>query len=183
MALERAFQDELIAKRLPTWLRSASHEQVSTLADALKLSQYFRDRVNATLAGIQGIDVFAKARLDQALGAQQGQAFNSQRWSFLAGYREPVINSQPVGAHLTEVVYREMPLLEAALRNFPAEEAVAGGQPRGNRLMNARVGLSKPLSAAQFATLIRSLDLAGSINAISTSTCGQPSRHVKTCRR
>ncbi len=159
--LEQMFQDDLIAQRLPAWLRAGSPHQVAALTDALKLSQYFRQRVNAALADLPSIEAFAKPRLEQALATQQGQAVASQQWKFLAGYRQPVINSQPVGAHLTEVVYREMPLLEAALRNFAEDETLAGGQPKGNRLLNPRTPLAKPLPATQFATLCRALDLGG----------------------
>ncbi|NIE73149.1 hypothetical protein F3J45_01545 [Pantoea sp. Ap-967] len=157
--LEQAFQDQLIENRLPAWLRAANPGQLSALVDALKLSQYFRERVNALLAGIQGLDRFARARLEQALAEQQGEPFDSQHWALLAGQRQPLINSQPVGAHLTEVVYRQVPLLEVALRNFTEAETLDGGQPKGNRLMNARVPLAKPLTAAHFATLCRTLDL------------------------
>ncbi|MGH8463119.1 MAG: dermonecrotic toxin domain-containing protein, partial [Pseudomonas sp.] len=89
------------------------------------------------------------------------ETFNVQRWMFIAGHREPVINAQPVGAHLTQVVYADVPLLEAALRNFTAEEATAQGQPRGNRLTSARQGRVKPPSAVEFAGICRTLDLGG----------------------
>jgi hypothetical protein len=157
----QAFQDRFIAGRLPPWLRQASPEHITALAEALRRSLKIGQQLGALLVRIEGIDSFARTRLEQALEEVCDDTFNVRQWSFIAGRREPVINSQPVGAHLTEVVYADMPLLEAALRNFTEEQAEPGGQPRGNRLTSARQGSIKPPSAVEFAGLCRRLDLGG----------------------
>ncbi|MBH3428125.1 NEL-type E3 ubiquitin ligase domain-containing protein [Pseudomonas alkylphenolica] len=159
--LEQSFQDHFIAGRLPTWLRSATPEHMAKLGPALRQSLQIRQRIHTVLERIEGIDGFALGRLEQALEQHLNETFNVQRWTFIAGHREPVINAQPVGAHLTEVVYADVPLLEAALRNFTAEEATAQGQPRGNRLSSSRLGQVKPPSAVEFAGICRTLDLGG----------------------
>lgn len=159
--LEQAFQDQLIAARLPQWLRAARAEHLPDLSEALRQSLVLRQQLSAVLARLEGIDSFAKGRLEQALEGPDGEPFNVHLWSFIAGHREPVINAQPVGVHLTELVYDDMPLLEAALRNFTKDQAEEGGQPRGNRLTSARSGAVKPPSAVAFAKLCRSLDLGG----------------------
>lgn len=159
--LEQAFQDHFIAGRLPKWLRSATPDHMAKLGPALRRSLQLRHQVSAVLARIEGIDSFALEHLEQALEEHCNETFNVRQWTFIAGHREPVINSQPVGAHLTEVVYTDMPLLEAALRNFTAEEAQKEGQPRGNRLTSARQGRIKPPSPIEFANLCRTLDLGG----------------------
>lgn len=161
-ALERhaqAFHDRFIEGRLPAWLKAASPEQLPGLCQALQRSLGLRHQLSATLAGIEGIERFAQQRLEAALQARFQQPFAVNRWKFITGSRQPVINIQPVGAHLTEVVYTDMPLLEAALRNFTAEQASEAGQPRGNRLTSARQGGIKPPSAIEFAQLCRSLDI------------------------
>lgn len=158
---DEAFQDDIIGKCLPVWLRAASVEQVTALGEAMSLSLYFHQQVSAVLARIERIDRFALPALQDALQARFGAAFDVPRWTFRVGHREPIINAQPVGAHLTEVVYGQMPLLEAALRNFTLAEAEPGGQPRGNRLLNAREGRVRPPSAIEFAALCRELDVGG----------------------
>ncbi|WP_342625278.1 NEL-type E3 ubiquitin ligase domain-containing protein [Pseudomonas alkylphenolica] len=161
LATEQTYQDSIIGKRLPAWLRLASAEQLSALGDAMRHSLVVRQRLSKALARIQGIDSFAVAALEKALKERFADEYNVGRWKFITGHREPVINPQPVGVHLTEVVYEEIPLVEAALRNFTADEAKSGGQPKGNRLSNARAGNIKPPSAIEFARLCRDTDLGG----------------------
>lgn len=77
-----------------------------------------------------------------------------------------MINSQPVGAHLTTVVYEEKPLLEVALRNFTDAQAQEGGQPRGNRLLLPRHGTVKPLRASSLPDCVVSWTWVSAINVI-----------------
>lgn len=120
----RAHQDALIGKRLPQWLRTATADQLPDVGQAMRLSLYYRHRVNEVLARIQGIDGFAIPRLERAFRARFSTAIQAKRWSFRWGHWEgiPVLGSMPVGASLAEVRYVQMPLLEAALRNFAASE-------------------------------------------------------------
>ncbi|WP_422420168.1 NEL-type E3 ubiquitin ligase domain-containing protein [Pseudomonas sp. GZD-222] len=159
--IEQAYQDSFIGKRLPLWLRSASADQLFVLGYALRRSLAIRQQLSKALARIQGIDSFAVSALELALKEHYHDEYSVRSWRFIAGHREPVINQQPVGAHLTEVVYEEMPLIEAALRNFTAAESEAGGQPRGNRLLSSRAGEVTPPTAIEFARLCRDVDLGG----------------------
>ncbi|WEL57365.1 NEL-type E3 ubiquitin ligase domain-containing protein [Pseudomonas kermanshahensis] len=154
-----AFQDGFIGRRLPLWLRKAPVEQLPAISRALAKSLESRQQLRALLMRIENIDGFVASRLEKALSERYGVTYNLHRLKFLEGRREPVINAQPVGAHLTEVVYDEKPLLEVALRNFTAEQASAGGQPAGNRLLVPRSGARKPPTAIAFAALCRELDL------------------------
>ena len=161
LAAQQTYQDQIIGKRLPDWLRQARVEQLRALGDAMRHSLLIRQRLSKVLARIQGLDSFAVATLETALKARFGDEYNLQHWKFTSGHREPVINQQPVGAHLTDVVYGNIPLVEAALRNFSAAECTAGGQPKGNRLTSARQGSIKPPTAIEFARLCRDIDVGG----------------------
>jgi hypothetical protein len=154
-----AFQDDIIGQRLPRWLRQAPVEQLPEISRALAKSLECRQQVGALLARIDGIDHFVESALQNALTERYGVTGNPRRLTFLEGRREPVINAQPVGAHLTEVVYEEKPLLEVVLRNFTAEQASTGGQPVGNRLLVPRAGTHNLPTAIAFAALCRELDL------------------------
>ncbi len=154
-----AFQDSIIGKRLPPWLRQATADQPPEISKALANSLRCREQVSAVLRRIEGIDRFVASGLEKALAERYGLGLDPRSLRFLEGHREPVINSQPVGAHLTKVVYEEKPLLEVALRNFTAEQAQAGGQPRGNRLLVSRQGTAIPPTSIELAALCRELDL------------------------
>lgn len=160
IAVEQACQDHAIGKRLPAWLRSATAEQLAILRRVMHASLQLRQEVAKLLQRIEPIDAFVRARLQSALQAQLSSQPEIDRWRFVTGYRVPVINSVPVGWHLTEVEYRQVPLLEAALSNFTADEAQPGGQPKGNCLLHEQ-GSAVALSATEFARLCRKLDLGG----------------------
>ncbi|PYB74937.1 hypothetical protein DMX11_14055 [Pseudomonas sp. LB-090624] len=154
-----AFQDGIIGRRLPPWLRHAPAEQLPEIGRALANSLRCCEQVNTMLRGIEGIDGFVASALGKALDERYGLGRNPYSLRFLQGRREAVINSQPVGAHLTTVVYEEQPLLEVAMRNFTAAQAQEGGQPRGNRLLVPTHGTVKPPTSIELAKLCRELDL------------------------
>lgn len=156
---ERAFQDGFIAERLPQWMKSATPQQLSRLGEAMGESIALRSDLKRVLGRIDALDDFIKSKLQAALRSRYSAQFNLHQWSFIGGHPEPVINTQPVGAHLTKLQYGKRSLLEAAVRNFTAEQTKADGQPRGNRLTSARQGRIKPPSATEFAALCRELDL------------------------
>lgn len=165
LAAERAYQDGFIAERLPLWMKSATPQQRARFADAMDESVVLRSHLKHVLGRIEALDGFIKSKLQAALRARYSAQFNLHQWSFIGGYPEPVINAQPVGVHLTKQQYDQRSLLEVAVRNFTAEEAVAGGQPRGNRLTSARQGRIKAPSATEFAKLCRELDLGSAYQA------------------
>lgn len=154
-----ALQDSIIGERLPDWLRKVPVDQMSVLGDALSKSLEHRQQLARILAQVQGIDSFVASALQDELDKRYAPGYNVRRLKFLQGRREPVINAQPVGSHLTQVEYDEKPLLEVALRNFTPEQAKTDGQFRGNRLLINRQGLRPPPTAIEFAALCRELDL------------------------
>ncbi|MDR2306977.1 MAG: leucine-rich repeat domain-containing protein [Paucimonas sp.] len=161
LASEQRYQDHLITRRLPAWLRQAGTAQLAQLGSALRQALQARRRLQRVLAQVQPLAGFARTTLEGELQARLGSTFSLPQWRFIQGHREPVINAQPVGYHLTEVVYGDIPMLEAALRNFTAQQALSGGQPKGNRLTSATQGSLRPPSAVEFAQLCREIDLGG----------------------
>jgi hypothetical protein len=164
LALAQAYQDSIIAKRLPGWLTAASAQELQQLRIALRRSLDTRRKLSRVLAQLEGIDTFAAPILASQMQTKFGHEYNVRRWEMLVGKREIVINSIPVGAHLSDVKYEPMPLVEAALRNFTEAQCASdrtqeGAQPRGNRLLNPRQGDVTPPGADQFARFCRELDL------------------------
>ncbi|MBJ9975862.1 hypothetical protein IAE35_14745 [Pseudomonas sp. S75] len=154
-------QDWVLGRRLPAWLTAASPEQIRALQDAMSLSLYFQQRARAFLEGLQAPDAFAAPLLDAALRRILDDPIDLASLRFRTGTREIVITSQPIGSPVTKAVYRDIPALEAAMRNFTAEQAEPGGQLAGNRLLVPMAPEARLPSAARFAQLCRQLDLGG----------------------
>ncbi|CAM3870502.1 Plant intracellular Ras-group-related LRR protein 8 [Pseudomonas reidholzensis] len=156
----RAFQDALIARRLPDWLKQVPVEEWAHLAQAMSLSLSHQQQLRGQLARLTGLEAFAAAALDDAFAQRFGTGYNVRTLKFLQGRRAgPIINLLPVASHLHELVYDEVTLLDAALQNFTAEQAQVGGQFPGNRLLVNRPGQGQVPSATAFAALCRELDL------------------------
>ncbi|HEK1684999.1 TPA: hypothetical protein SMR42_001314 [Pseudomonas putida] len=154
-------QDAVIGQRLPDWLRQASPEQVKQLHEAMQLSVYFQTRAQAIMGQLDNLDSFAQTRLTKALKPHVDEPFDVRTLQFWRGHREPVLTSVPIGYPVTVPVYAQMPLIEAALRNFREEETEDGGQLPGNRLEDPESASARLPSACRFAALCRSLDLGG----------------------
>ncbi|MDM3886419.1 NEL-type E3 ubiquitin ligase domain-containing protein [Pseudomonas sp. BCRC 81390] len=156
-----AYQDWLVAQRLPDWLRSASVEQLRELGEAWTLSLHFSQLAHGLMAGCQGIEAFALPRLQWAMDEAWGKGYDARRLELRWGEREPVITAQPIGYPVTRPVYRRMPVLAAALKNFTEEQAGDDGQLAGNALVDPDDDARELPSAVAFAALCRTLDLGG----------------------
>ncbi|QXH33400.1 dermonecrotic toxin domain-containing protein [Pseudomonas muyukensis] len=176
LALEQAYQDGLIAKRLPAWIGKLTvakptdqnipatglyQAQHTALHEAFKTSLRCRHRLAAELKRIQGIDQFAKPLLQRAMRERFGTGGDIDQL-FLRIYYFAV-SSKPEGAAgrqpQMEKDYYDIPLLEAALYNFSQVETTAAGQPRDNCVVDSKgVTLQRP-TAVEFAGLCRVLDL------------------------
>ncbi|MFJ4066295.1 NEL-type E3 ubiquitin ligase domain-containing protein [Pseudomonas sp. NPDC089996] len=167
---DQALQDRLLADRLPSWLHGASLQQLRWLGDAMSLSLYFTQRAKAVLATISSLEAFAQPRLQLAMDQACGAGHDVTRLQLRWGHREPVVTSQPIGYPVTEAVYRQIPLLEAALGNFTQLEASSDGELAGNRLIDPDDPTRKLPSAARFAAICRELDIGG-----------QYQRHLDAC--
>ncbi|MDF0729625.1 NEL-type E3 ubiquitin ligase domain-containing protein [Pseudomonas entomophila] len=159
LAAAQSHQDHIIGTLLPGWLRGASPERLAALGEAMSLSLYFQQRVSEVLARLRGIDAFTEPLLHEALFARTAVRMDVRATRFRQGRHEPVVTSQPIGVPVTELVYEQTPLLEAALRNFSREQASQDGQFPGNRLLDGDGQQVCGITAVQFAACCRELDL------------------------
>ncbi|MFJ9990253.1 NEL-type E3 ubiquitin ligase domain-containing protein [Pseudomonas putida] len=127
----------------------------------MSLNLYFNERVKSLLARLQAPDTFAMPLLSDALKGLVGSQVDITTLRFRLGSKQPVITPQPIGYPFSQAVYREIPVLEAALRNFSEEQAETGGQLKGNRLYDPTNADAILPTATQFAALCRRLDLGG----------------------
>ncbi|MBV4507456.1 leucine-rich repeat domain-containing protein [Pseudomonas sp. BW13M1] len=161
LAIEQDYQDRLVARRLPSWLRGLNQAQFAVLGEALKTSLRCRQGLSKALARIQGIDHFARPLLQQALRDRQGVVQDVDNLFFRRQYFHFANEGGLIAGRypLQGTSDYETPLLEAALCNFTAREAGVNGQPRRNAVVDdAGTVLAAP-DARGFAALCRALDL------------------------
>ncbi|MNM22184.1 putative E3 ubiquitin-protein ligase ipaH4.5 [compost metagenome] len=173
--MEQAYQDNLIVKRLPRWIRRLRivspteqnipanglyESQHAALRDALKDSLACRQWLEKELERIEGIDRFVKPLLQRAMQEEfdirenvDGLYF--RRWyTYTAPSQGTVWGRYPV----VEKDYFEVPLIEAALDNFTPGEG-RNEQHKDNCIVDSlSQRLSSPTAPA-FARLCRKLDL------------------------
>jgi len=160
LAFEQAFQDGLIARRLPPWIARLDAGQRVGLCDALKTSLECRQRLQTHLASLKRIDVFAETALREAFGRRFGAEHDIAALQFRQGDAVPLRGQLfATRTPVSVIEYVQVPLMEAVLRNFTPEQATARGQLRGNGLLDSHgVRLVTP-SAYRFARFCRALDL------------------------
>ncbi|WP_409262336.1 NEL-type E3 ubiquitin ligase domain-containing protein [Pseudomonas putida] len=157
LAMAQACQDHYIAQRLPAWMKRLSMAEFTLLSEALPELLACRAGLASALARLSNLNAFARPLLQQALGAhgdldvdrlyfRQWYTFPSPTIHYVTS-RFPVVGSD----------YYDIPLLEAALCNFTADQQ--RDQPPGNCLVDVRGARRSELSAPGFARLCRALDL------------------------
>ncbi|HEK1009511.1 TPA: hypothetical protein SMP92_002792 [Pseudomonas putida] len=158
LTLEQAFQDGLLAKRLPEWVARLGKHHLDQWSAALKNSLACRQQLNARLSGIRGISEFARTTLQQALDERFGPGLDVSKLYFRQGFLVPSgeqLYTSRVPAMVPE--YVQIPLLEAAMNNFVDEEAHQ--QLLGNALVTESGAHLKRPTAIEFANLCRTLDI------------------------
>ncbi|CAO3308331.1 MULTISPECIES: NEL-type E3 ubiquitin ligase domain-containing protein [unclassified Pseudomonas] len=157
LAMAQACQDHYIAQRLPAWMKRLSGAEFTLLSEALPELLACRAGLASALARLSNLNAFARPLLQQALGAhgdldvdrlyfRQWYTFPSHTIHYVTS-RFPVVGSD----------YYDIPLLEAALCNFTADQQ--RDQAQGNCLVDVRGARRSELSAPGFARLCRALDL------------------------
>ena len=145
---------------LPAWFHRATPRQRSHLAYTQQIQEYAFTRVSTYLAQISTVEDFAVPLLEQALAQTFGIACNA---------RQNVITLTTLNWFTQEVEgSTTQTLLQAALHNFDADQAVTGGIPRRSNLWEQRSsGSSGPapkridIEPEAFARLCRQLDIGG----------------------
>ncbi|WP_313643781.1 NEL-type E3 ubiquitin ligase domain-containing protein [Pseudomonas sp.] len=160
-ATEQGYQDHLLAQRLPTWVHDWSPARVDVLHAALQQCVDARLRLRARWAAIEPIDRFVEGRLQVALIERFAIAVPLRQLWFRNAYKIPLSSYAPIHVPLTEEVYYQVPLVEAAVRNFTAWQAGAGGLPAHAGLRDDANREVPGISAKAFAQLCRELDLGG----------------------
>lgn len=163
--LEQAGQDRLLAAQLPTWLKAVSHQHMPVVCQALRSSLACRQRLSVRWAAIQGIDHFITPLLQAALAQRHGVSVPVDQLWFRNAYQVPLLTYAPIRVPLTQRVYYQIPLLEAVLRNFTADEATPGILAPGAGLHDGAGERLREPHAAQFARLVRELDLGARYQA------------------
>lgn len=175
LAMEQAYQDSLIVKRLPRWIRrlrvvSATEQNIpangfyesqhAALRDALKDSLACRQWLEKELGRIEGIDRFVKPLLQRAMQEEFGTRENIdslcfRRWyTYTAPSQGTVWGRYPV----VEKDYFDVPLIEAALDNFTPGEG-RNEQHKDNCIVDSLSQRLASPAAPAFARLCRKLDL------------------------
>ncbi|MFI7838225.1 NEL-type E3 ubiquitin ligase domain-containing protein [Pseudomonas asiatica] len=175
LAMEQAYQDNLIVKRLPRWIRRLRivspteqnipanglyESQHAALRDALKDSLACRQWLEKELARIDGIDRFVKPLLQHAMQEEFGTRENVdglyfRRWyTYTAPSQGSVWGRYPV----VEKDYFDVPLIEAALDNFTPGEG-RNEQHKDNCIVDSLSQRLASPTAPAFARLCRKLDL------------------------
>ncbi|MCO7519358.1 MULTISPECIES: NEL-type E3 ubiquitin ligase domain-containing protein [unclassified Pseudomonas] len=176
LALEQAYQDGMIVKRLPDWIGKLTMakptdqnipasglypSQHTALHEAFKTSLRCRHRLAAELKRIQGIDLFAKPLLQREMLERFGtlveidQLFLRVYYFAVSSKTQGATGRQPQ----MEKDYYDIPLLEAALYNFSQVETTPSGQPRDNCVVDSKGAKQQRPTAIEFAGLCRVLDL------------------------
>ncbi|MEN5304109.1 NEL-type E3 ubiquitin ligase domain-containing protein [Pseudomonas sp. TWI628] len=168
LAIEQAFQDGMIARRLPAWIRSLrlsepsadrplTAEQLQAMFEALKTSYASRQRLRQEIGRIEPIHQYCRPLLQRALNIAQVVDTLFYRHFYFTVSPEPVW-ATGLTPQQDKNSY-DIPLLDAALANFTEDESRVGGMPRDNCLVQTDGSTLTSLSASAFAKRCRQLDL------------------------
>ena len=179
LALEQGFQDGMIARALPAWIRNLgvagelaaarvtpatlTQVQLKALLDALKTSLECWQRLSLHLQRVEDIGQYCKPLLERSLKEQLGFAVDCDglflRHHYFSIAPEP---EYPFGRlPQQQENHYDIPLLTAALANFTEGEAHADELPRKDQLVDRDGATFTSMTALAFARFCRELDLGG----------------------
>ena len=179
LALEQGFQDGLIARALPVWLRNLSvaseltharatpmsltPTQLTALLEALKTSLHCWQHLQLALQRVEDITQFCKPLLERALKDEPGFAADSDGLYFRHHYFSVSPKPEFSFGRLPQQQQGnlDVPLLNAALANFTRGEAQGDDLPRHDQLVDHEGTRFAQMTAAAFARCCRKLDLGG----------------------
>jgi len=168
LALAEAYQDLMVARRLPGWMKALPAGHWDELAHALRQGLESRRQIKAALARVEALEPFLRARLQPALDERFGPGLDIDKVYFRRWYtfyargkvqygwtRHPALDSD----------YYDIPLIEAAQLNFTEAETGPLGQPRKNTLVDEQGERVTVASAVEFAKVCRQLDIGAQYQA------------------
>lgn len=164
MAIEQAFQDGVIARRLPAWIRNlASHsltvEQLTKVFEALKTSYVSHQRLLRESSRIEDVHQYCRPLLQRGLNIPVD--CNTLFFRHFYFSVSPAPDGSTGRVPQQEKNSYDIPLLDAALANFTEDESLVGGLPRDDRLVKADGSTFMQLSISAFAKRCRQIDLGG----------------------
>lgn len=157
LAMAQACQDHYIARRLPAWMKRLSMAEFTLLSEALPELLACRAGLSSALARLRNLSAFTQPLLQQALGTHGSLDVDRLYFRQWYTFTSPTINYVTSRLPVVANDYYDIPLLEAALGNFTAQQQ--RDQPPGNCLVDAHGEKRAELSATAFARLCRTLDL------------------------
>ncbi|PVZ43664.1 NEL-type E3 ubiquitin ligase domain-containing protein [Pseudomonas sp. CC120222-01a] len=168
VAVEQAFQDDMIVRRLPAWIRKLrlsepavdrplTAEQLVKVFEALRTSYVSRQRLRHEIGRIEHIHQFCRPLLQRALNGSQDVDTLFYRHFYFTVSPKPVWASGRTPQQ--DKNSYDIPLLDAALANFTEDESRVGAMPRDNCLVQSDGSTVTSLSASAFAKRCRQLDL------------------------
>ena len=148
-----------IKPQLPPWLRQAPASLLQDFRDSLIKSNRARHDLKALLDEIQSPEDYARPILRVMLTRRFFGLIDNENAILVREWK----NHHLLGLIKTPVRTTRQTLLEAALQNFEASEAVEGGMDAGTAIYNVTPNGEQPstISAIAFAKFCRRLDLGG----------------------
>ena len=148
-----------IKPQLPPWLRQAPASLLQDFRDSLIKSNRARHDLKALLDEIQSPEDYARPIMRVMLTRRFFGLIDNENAILVREWK----NHHLLGLIKTHVRTTRQTLLEAALQNFEASEAVEGGMEAGTAIYNVTPNGEQPstISAIAFAKFCRRLDLGG----------------------
>ncbi|WP_313318303.1 dermonecrotic toxin domain-containing protein [Pseudomonas sp.] len=164
----QGFQDELIARRLPAWLKRLNPEHFALLGEALQAGLAARYQLSAIFSRVQDIDRFAEQQLAGRLQLTTpvDQLYLRQWYDYASPSKSYFTSRLPT----LERDWYDTSLLWAAMQNFTADHVVA----KADCVVNASGSTIDSLSAKAFVQACRSLDIGGKYREHLQSTLEAP---------
>lgn len=139
------------------WFQALTPQQRTTLKAYTQASLQSQQVVDERLAGLQSVEVFAKALLSQALKDQFKVELDVEH-TFI--YLDKTLKLGVLGIEAGAFNVLKVSLLHGALHNFEADEAEADAfDPVSGFITQDAKPISTSLTVPQFITLCRSLDI------------------------
>ncbi len=147
----------VLQQKLPAWFTQADVATHHALQQAHEQSQRPREQAARLLAQVKPLKQFCAEKLQAFLVAKGHTSLAIEHDTLEVPHRSYHMKV-PVGPTVEVIKLEKHSLLQAAMQNFPLENAGSGGMPRGTVIRSGH-GLVRTLSAETFIGYCRELDL------------------------